>query len=429
MKQRPGRLVKNALALIVSGAGTGVIGVVFWGVAAHLVSPAVIGRTSAEISAMILLSTLAQLSFGSTFERFLPIAGPLAHTFVTRAYVLCCSIALVIASGYVALGIGHRFLPHSFGWRALFVGSVVLWTMFALQDSVLIGLRAAKIVPVKNITHAAAKLALLPVFVLVSTNQGIILAWLIPALLVLLVVNWNLFSKRLPQHEASSTTSGVLPSIRELISLTGAQYATLLITVLSGSIVSLIVIDRLGPVASADYYLPAQIWGGAAVAIWSVNTSFLVEASAEPHNLYQHARVAVRAGAAVLAACVGFGVALAPEILRIFGASYSSSGTTLMRLMLLSLPGVSVTALYSSFAWIDRRVWRLTIREILSAAIYFALILTLIHHYRILSIGIASLIGSAAQGLLFLPLVVKRYRRLMVEGTRDATGSTPVAEN
>ena len=48
-------LVRNALALMVSSMGSSVIGIVFWGVAAHLVSVESIGRASAELSAMTLL--------------------------------------------------------------------------------------------------------------------------------------------------------------------------------------------------------------------------------------------------------------------------------------------------------------------------------------------------------------------------------------
>src|ERR1035437_2002066 len=85
---RPGRLVQNPIALMISSGGTAVIGVIFWVVAAHLASTAAVGRTTAEIAATLLLANLAQLSYGSIFERFLPVAGRFTRDFVTRAYVL-----------------------------------------------------------------------------------------------------------------------------------------------------------------------------------------------------------------------------------------------------------------------------------------------------------------------------------------------------
>src|SRR5579863_1145825 len=134
-RPRPGRLVQNAIALIISSAGSSTIGILFWAIAAHLATHAAVGRTTAEIAAMLLLANLAQLSYGSIFERFLPIAGHLTGGFVRRAYSTCLVFALVLATAYVIAGFGHSFLPSSLLWRALFVVSVVLWTIFALQDS------------------------------------------------------------------------------------------------------------------------------------------------------------------------------------------------------------------------------------------------------------------------------------------------------
>jgi hypothetical protein len=105
-----------------------------------------------RISAVILLATLAQLSFGSSFERFLPVAGAQTRIFVKRAYVMCTSVGLVLAVAYIALGFSHSFLTKTLGWHALFVDAVVMWTVFSLQDSVLIRLRSSKWVPVENIS-------------------------------------------------------------------------------------------------------------------------------------------------------------------------------------------------------------------------------------------------------------------------------------
>jgi O-antigen/teichoic acid export membrane protein len=340
------------------------------------------------------------------------VAGIKTRTFVKRAYVMCTTIGLVVAIAYVALGFSHSFLPKAFGWRALFVVAVVMWTVFSLQDSVLIGLRASKWVPVENILYSVVKLALIPAFIVASKSQGVLLAWIAPVVVVIIVVNWYLFRKRIPEHESTSSSSEAMPSARELFSLTGAQYATLLITVATSSIITLVVISRLGAVASAHYYLPAQIMNGVATSIWSIDRSFLVEASAERHDLRRHAKSALRAVFFILGASVILGEILAPEILRVFGAGYAASGTTLLRLLLLGLPGTAVVSFYSSFAWIDRRVWILTVRELVATIVLFVLIFVFIGHFGIVAIGIASVIESGVQGVLFLPILIRRYRMM-----------------
>lgn len=409
-RPRVGGLVQNAAALIISNAVSAVIGLVFWGAAAHLTSTTIVGRISAEIAAMTLLALLAQLSFGATFERFIPVAGEQTRLFVARAYAICVVVALVASVAYVLLGLGHSFLPSALLWRSTFVISVVLWTIFSLQDSVLVGLRLARWVPVENITYSLLKLAFLPLFIMVTSSQGVFVAWMFPVIWGIIVVNWYLFKKMIPEHQARSGSSERLPSVRKLIALSGARYASLLVSVLTWSVTTLIVIDRLGAVANATYYIPAQIAAGASLLLNSIMRSFLVEASSEPDKLRHFARTTLRTTVILVAPAMLFGLVFAPQILDVFGKSYSNDGTTLLRMLLLSLPAVAITTFYSAFAWLDGRVWWFAIREVASAIIFFTVLLILLKHFGIRAIGVASLVESGAQGIFFLPILTRRYR-------------------
>jgi O-antigen/teichoic acid export membrane protein len=120
--------------------------------------------------------------------------------------------------------------------------------------------------------------------------------------------------------------------------------------------------------------------------------------------------VALAALSAVLVPSVVIGVIFAPQILDIFGSTYARSGSTLMRMLLLSLPGFAVTIFYSSYAWLDKTVWWMALREFLSLVIFLTVMLLLIGHFGILSVGIASLVSSGLQGAFFLPISIKRYR-------------------
>jgi O-antigen/teichoic acid export membrane protein len=422
-----GHLIQNAVSLMLSSGGSALLGVVFWAIAARLTTAKEVGLASAEIAAMVLLAGLSQLSFTTIFDRFLPVSGDRTFRFVTRAYGLCTLVALVASVAYVAAGIGHKYIPPAFGYRTLFVVAVVLWTIFVLQDSVLTGLRATRWVPVENILFSAAKIALLPLFLAVSAHQGLFLAWTVPVVVALGAVNWYLFRKRIPMHRLSNPTSENFPTGRELASLALGQYATALVSTFMGPIVALIVIQRLGPAAEAYYYLPALITsGGVGILLWNLVTSFLVEASTEPDELRQHTKVTIRAAAVVLIPTISIGVAFAPQILGIFGPEYAAHGTTLLRLLLLSLPGIAISAFYYSLAWLDRRVWLLAARELAGGAIYFILLFAFIGHYGILATGIASLGLSMILIILFLPISIRRYR-MMVSSDNDHTGDeTPV---
>lgn len=423
-RPRVGGLVENALALMFSSSGTALLGVAFWGIAAHIASPKTIGRASAEIAAMTLLATLAQLSFGPIFERFLPVAGNRTRTFVARAYAMSLSFALAAAIGYQVIGFGHKFIPSTRAGQALFVIAVVLWTIFILQDWVLTSLRATRWVPVENILFALAKLALLPVLVAITVTQGIFLAWTIPVVVAVVAVSRYLFRISIPAHEERNPSSESLPAARQIVLLAFAQYAQLLVSTFTTTFVPLIVIQRLGAVANAHYYLPALISTGVASLLWNLEASYLVEASSEPSALRHHANQTIFVAIAVLVPSITVGEIFAPDILRIFGATYSTHGTTLLRLLLLCLPGTAVTAFYSAFAWLDRRVWWLAGRQFVGAAIYFGLLFALIGHFGILAIGIALLCSTGLQGILFLPVSIRRYRGIgKSEIVQDSSGS------
>jgi O-antigen/teichoic acid export membrane protein len=397
---------------MISSGGTAVLGVVFWGIAAHLATTTVVGRTSAEIAAMMLLANIAQLSFGTLFERFLPIAGTQTRRFVTRAYVLCEVVALIVSVAYVVSGLSNGFLPSGVQWRILFVVVVLFWTIFVLQDSALVGLRASRWVPVENISFAIIKLLLLAAMISVSVSQGIFLAWSMPVIAMVIVVNVYLFKWRIPSHESKSTPNEQLPSLREISQLALAQYSTFLLSMFTPTIVALIVLERLGAIANAHYYLPALIASGLSMFLWNIATSFIVEASSEPASLHRHAITTMWTGVTVLTPCILVGVVFAPELLRVFGATYAVHGTTLLRMLLLSLPGSAVTIFYTSFAWLDKRVWWLAVRQLIITLVYFALVLTLIGHFGLIAVGIASLITSGLQGIIFFPVLLRRIQKI-----------------
>ena len=407
-------LVRNAIALMVSSMGTSGIGVVFWGVAAHLATVESIGRASAELSAMSLLASLASLSLGSTFIRFLPVSGDQTRRFVARSYGACTSLALILALVYVATGLGRRFLPTDIGWRALFLVVVAFWVVFVLQDAALTGLRATKWVPVENLLFGVAKLALLPLLIVVFPQQGIFLAWSAPVFLAVALVTRYLFRTRIPEHEAASGGRSFLPSGREIGSILAAQVATELVGIIASTLMPLIVIARLGASANGHFYLPWTIAGSFSVLIWNVLSSFLVEAAHDPTTMRLHVDRTVRLVLLVLVPGMAAGVALAPYLLSIFGATYAEHGTTLLRLLLLALPGTAVTSFFTSFLWLERRMLVLTCRQLAAATVFLGTTLLLMGHFGLLAVGIASLATEALQAAIFLPGAIGRYR--MVHG-------------
>jgi O-antigen/teichoic acid export membrane protein len=199
-----------------------------------------------------------------------------------------------------------------------------------------------------------------------------------------------------------------------MLSLSIPQFAGTILSIFSTSVVTLIVIAKLGAVPNAHYYLAAQVAAAPTLFIWSISRLLIVEVSHEPDEQRRHVLQSSVAMGAVLVVAMRIGITFAHPILSIFGSAYASQGATLLRLLLLALPGTAVASTYAALAWIDGKVWSLMIREVGTILVYLAMVLHLINHHGINSVGYAALVASGVELVLFLPVSVRRIRAMKV---------------
>ncbi len=416
----------NAASLVISFGGSAALGLVYWGLAAHQHQQSEVGKSAAMIAAMILIAAIAQLGYGALFQRQLPVAGRRSGRLILRAYAVSTFVGVALATLYVASGLARHFLPRGDDWGAVFVVSTGLWTIFALQDNALVALRASKWVPVENILYSLAKLALLPLSLWGTNATGLFITWMAPIPLALIGVNWFLFRVHLPRRLLEDLPTEDLDQGRSLWSMTAAQAITTLLSNVSGSIVTLIVLAHLGGSANSIYYVSFQIVLGPMMFLWSVSRSLLVEALHEPERLARHTRRGLVTTLVILLGTWLIAVPLAPWVMLIFGHSYVASGTTLLRLQLLALPGTAVTAFYTAYAWIDKKLWSLSARALLSLVINITTLELLIDHFRLAAVGLAALATAAVEVVLFLPLT---WRRVRLALHPSAPSASPAGES
>jgi hypothetical protein len=139
------------------------------------------------------------------------------------------------------------------------------------------GLRASRWVPVENASFSAAKLLLL-VFLATGGAQGVFLAWALPVVPVVVVVNLYLFSRRIPLHVAASGGASALPTRRRLASFVAAEYAASLVTSVATYLLPIVVVDSLGAKAGAYFYVPWVVGVVLHALLWNISTAYVVEA-------------------------------------------------------------------------------------------------------------------------------------------------------
>lgn len=175
------------------------LGLVFWMVSTRLFPVEDVGRASTMIAAATALASVSLLASGSFLERFLPVMSRGAQwRSILGISAVSALLAGILSTLYSFVwNSGELFL---LSWhRPLFILSVMCLALFSLHDSVLIGLQRGRWTAAKNVTHAAVKLGAVPLFAWAGVRLlgvELLLAWVIPAAVLVIVVQIVLIADR-----------------------------------------------------------------------------------------------------------------------------------------------------------------------------------------------------------------------------------------
>src|SRR5450432_1364143 len=124
-------LYRSSYALVANTAATTALGIVYWAVAAHFYDPQAVGRSAALVSALILVSTFAQLNLANTLPRFIPKAGRSTGRFIAYSYGTSSCVGLIGGLAFVTLlprlSSEWRFVGDSVPLAVAFVAAAVVW--------------------------------------------------------------------------------------------------------------------------------------------------------------------------------------------------------------------------------------------------------------------------------------------------------------
>lgn len=413
-------LLYNGYALIVSAGLTSVLGIAFWGFAARLYTPQQVGIGAALISTMLTLGNISQLNLGNLLNRYLPAAGLSARRLVLTAYGLAAVAAAVISGGTVIF-ISYlveelQFLRQEPLTGLAFVVATVAWTLFALQDSVLAGLRRATVVPVENALFSASKLGLLTLFAGSSlTGSGLYAAWVLPLPLMLAGINWLIFTRFLPRHGKAGDAG--MPDRKALARFFGWDYLGTLASMAAMGIAPLVVLHYAGAASLAAYYISWEVAYGVYLISRSMGVSLLAEAAVDRTKLRRLAIDAMLYTALPLGFAVLLLLAGAPYLLALLGKQYGATDVLLLRLLALSCLPWSVVTLSLAGARVTGRMETVAVAQIVTLVIVLGLGTPLVVAYGAVGMAGAWLVAHC---VVALGLVLALLRRLGPSGRTDA---------
>ena len=406
--------LRNAYALVLNTGISGALGLAYWILAAHHYDDSDVGRGSAAISALMLLTGLVSVNFAGTLNRFIPEAGKRTFTVVALVYLITSAVVAVLA---VAL----LFALHTLGGpaydilrepdtRVWFIAAAVAASVITVQDSVLTGLRAAVWVPVWNAAFAVAKLVLLVVMAESMPRSGVFFSWIIPMIIVMFPVNLLIFGKLLPQQVRRSTVETELT-----VSQVGRFFAA----------------DYLGSLLlyGTMFLVPMLVGSTRRAAHLRVLLPGLVRRHHDESRGRQHGRVHGGGGRVrpvepgrllplradpglglLIIGVVGIGLA-APYALGLLGTGYLDAVPLLQLLALASLPS-AVVDIYLGTLRARTKRRRIIAVQSLRAVTVLGLVVALQHYHqfflhfgdpRLTAVGAAVLLGQLIAMLAVLP--------------------------
>jgi O-antigen/teichoic acid export membrane protein len=329
-------LFRNAYFLMLAAAVQSALGFPFWALAARQYSTETVGLASTVLAALMLVSGISQLGLAGVLVRYVPAAGAHTRRLVAVSYAVTAAASLAVALVAVAAtplwSDPLQFLRDDREWFLIFVCGAVVWTIFSLQDTALVAVREARWVAVENTVYALSKLALVVVFAGSFADEGIVLAWLLPAAVLVIPDNVVLFRRFLPPHAAGAgrERSWQRADVRRLAL---GNYVGTLLGLIGAWVLPIIVANEAGAEDAAYFFIPWTITMSLVVVALSVTTSMVVEASLSEERLAEYARASRRT---ILRLIVPLAIAVAvigPFALALFGSGYADEGGNVMRLL------------------------------------------------------------------------------------------------
>jgi O-antigen/teichoic acid export membrane protein len=406
-------LYRNAYSLMVSTLLTSGLGVAYWVVAARMYPAEAVGHDTALIMAMQGLALVGQLNLQTAIVRFLPQIRRSTVRAVLAIYAVTAAAVLLLAIAFVA-GVPRAAAEFSFvGGDGMLAGgyvvAVVLWMLFVLQDAVLTALRCTGWIPFKYAVYGVLKLAVLAALATGAIGHGILVAWIVPAALILPVISWPLFRRLLPAH-AASHREGPSPleayGPRRLMRFLAQDYLGSVLGQASLLCLPLLVVALLGGSENAYFAIPFALAMAFDLLFLNGATSLTVEGAHDERAARDLTRRLVRRVFGPLVVLGALSALAAPLLLFPFGPDYVAESTWVLRLLLLG--SLFRAALFLFIAVMRLRRQSGWIMALEGSLFVLLLTLTLVLAPRLGrdGVGLAWLLANGAVALAVTPWLV-----------------------
>lgn len=400
-------LLRNSVYIMGTNAATGVLGYLFWILAARLYPPYDVGLGSALISAMSLAAIFANLGMGATLVQTLPRRETGKAWSLTLNAGLATGIVAGLLSGTIVAVALPLFSPRfsivesQLIYAFAFMAGVPIMTVSTLLDQTFIAERRAHNMLIRNATVAVLKIPLLvlPTMLLLHAGALGVFSAGVLAMAIALVGGMLLLVPRLGRRY-SLTTRGIVGQVRSMLSLLTGNYFIGLGGLASQYLSPVIVAIRLSPADNAYFYATLRVSEFVLMGSAAVAASLFAEGSHAADSLPRKVRSSARIISMIL--CPGILICFlgGHYILSVFGPGYAQHGLLLLRVDAIAAAPDAITTVYVNVLRVQRRMRFAALLNLGMATTTITLTWILLPVLGIAGQGVAYLIAMAAGSLV-----------------------------
>jgi O-antigen/teichoic acid export membrane protein len=403
-------LLTNAGTLLAAEVVASATGFAFWGLAARLATPEVVGLVAGILAATALTSAVAGMGTAVGLVRLLPGAAD-------QRRLLDTAVTWNLLSGLLAAGIyllalplwsgSLRFLWADPRWAAAFLLYGAAAPVASLLRSAFLALRQAGRQLITAAIGSAGRLFLLPL-TLAGGSGGLYAAAALPAGIAVLTGLLYLAPRAIPGYRPRPRLAA--SELRCLLPYSAAIYAADLPLQALQRALPLLILERLGP-AAGGY---AQIAWLAGTALTAPGLALAGAALAEgAHDRAQEGPILRAAAGIGLLVTVPLSIAVATGgrwLLALAGPAYADHGLGMLRWLAAGAPLVVLAWCVFTRLRLQQELGRLVALSSLPPAVTLAVAALLLPRLGLPAAGAAWVAGHAAVVVLALGGAVRAQR-------------------
>jgi len=398
-------LYRNATYLILNTAATGILGFVFWILAARFYPAEEVGLASAVIAVAAFLTTLATLGMDFGLVRYISGAGKnyavLVNSCLTAGGLVAIVASLVFLAGLKTWSPDLVFLRQDILPLVIFIVLVVTWTLYTLLHNVFVAQQRADVTLWQSIAQGLIRIVLVVTLPASLYASGIITAYG-AAFVIAVIVSMLIL---LPWLRKGYRPSLVIKKevITQIARFSSANFVAGLVTKVPTVVLPLMVIGLLGAEQNAYFYMAYGVISNAVFLIPAgISLSLFAEGSKDEAKLGDYVKKSLKFSFLILVPLIILVFLVGDKILLLFGKAYSAEATRLLQVLALSaLPG-TVNAIYFYKKRVEKKMKIVISLTVLSVIIIVGLSYYLLPTMGIMGAGIARLAGSVLVTLIIL---------------------------